>query len=147
MTWYVPAVFVMLLVLLFAANWGRFFGPGSRTPATSDWLGDVSEPDYPPPVPHTSSGGEHGTQSLAGLPGLEHQIGPASHYPVPGSHRPVFGSSPIPINDIVRILISFAVLASALYVILSGNYVDGDKNWAFGAVGALIGFWLKGPTT
>ena len=42
------------------------------------------------------------------------------------------------------IIISLAVLGSALYVILSQNYSDAQQKWAFGAVGTLLGHWLKG---
>ena len=40
-------------------------------------------------------------------------------------------------------LITLFVLAIAAYVILSGKYDDSDQKWAFGAVGSLMGFWLR----
>jgi hypothetical protein len=44
----------------------------------------------------------------------------------------------------VAALVSFAVLASALYVILSARYDTSSEKWAFGAVGTILGYWLRG---
>jgi hypothetical protein len=41
------------------------------------------------------------------------------------------------------ILISLIVLASGLYVILSGAYADSEQKWAYSAIGTVLGFWLK----
>jgi hypothetical protein len=44
----------------------------------------------------------------------------------------------------MQVLISLILLAGALYTILSGSY-DGDhEKWAYGAMGTIVGFWLKG---
>lgn len=43
----------------------------------------------------------------------------------------------------VSIIITFLVLGVGLYVILSPGYDDSVKKWAFGVVGAIIGFWFK----
>lgn len=43
----------------------------------------------------------------------------------------------------MEIVVSLTVLASALYIILSGNFDEGSQKWAFGAVGSIIGYWLK----
>lgn len=40
-------------------------------------------------------------------------------------------------------LISLIVLISALFVILSSNYAEGEQKWAFGVIGTIIGYWLK----
>ena len=40
-------------------------------------------------------------------------------------------------------VVTVAVLASALWVILSGDYDEASAKWAFGAVGLVVGFWLK----
>jgi hypothetical protein len=45
---------------------------------------------------------------------------------------------------VMQIGISVIVLAAGLWVILSGNYGSEQTNWAFGAIGTIIGFWLKG---
>lgn len=41
------------------------------------------------------------------------------------------------------VLVSFAVLGSALYVILSKKYDEASAKWAFGTVGLIVGYWLK----
>ena len=41
------------------------------------------------------------------------------------------------------IVVSITVLAAALYVILSGGHPDASEKWAFGAIGTIIGYWLK----
>ena len=43
----------------------------------------------------------------------------------------------------MMILVSLLVLAAALWVIVKPGYDDGVKKWAFGAVGLIVGFWLK----
>lgn len=43
----------------------------------------------------------------------------------------------------VRIAISLILLVACLYVVLSRQYEAGDKNWAYGTIGALTGYWLK----
>ena len=41
-------------------------------------------------------------------------------------------------------LVSAAVLASALYVILAGqSYPEASSEWAFGMAGLIVGYWLK----
>lgn len=44
---------------------------------------------------------------------------------------------------IVAISISVIVLLVALYVILSESQSNESQKWAFGAVGTIIGYWLK----
>jgi hypothetical protein len=41
-------------------------------------------------------------------------------------------------------LVSIVILAASLYMILSADFSPQDKHWAFGTVGTVIGFWLKG---
>lgn len=43
----------------------------------------------------------------------------------------------------MRIVVSLLILGSALYVILSARYDDSVAKWAMGAVGLVVGFWLK----
>lgn len=45
------------------------------------------------------------------------------------------------------VFISVAVLLSGLYMILSGEYPEPDKKWAFGMIGTIVGYWLKPPET
>lgn len=47
------------------------------------------------------------------------------------------------LGDVMMVIVSFAVLASALFIILSQKYDDAAEKWAFGMVGSLIGFWCK----
>lgn len=43
----------------------------------------------------------------------------------------------------VRIVITGILLLAALYIILSKSYDGSSKNWAFGVVGTIVGYWLK----
>lgn len=45
----------------------------------------------------------------------------------------------------MMIAISLIVLTSSLFVVLSGRYDDATRKWAFGSVGLVVGFWLRGP--
>ncbi|HID32392.1 MAG TPA: hypothetical protein EYP24_03335 [bacterium (Candidatus Stahlbacteria)] len=47
------------------------------------------------------------------------------------------------VKVLVRIVITFIILGVGLYVILSPRYDDSTRKWAFGMVGAVIGYWLK----
>jgi multisubunit Na+/H+ antiporter MnhB subunit len=40
--------------------------------------------------------------------------------------------------------VSLAVLGSGLWIMVSNGYEAGDKQWATGALGAVLGYWLKG---
>jgi hypothetical protein len=64
--------------------------------------------------------------------------------PVSGA-PPEVAAAPIMINvkSIMMILVSILVLGSSLYIILSGNYDSENQKWAFGAVGSIMGFWLR----
>jgi hypothetical protein len=44
---------------------------------------------------------------------------------------------------LIRAGISIAVLVSGLYVILSDEYPDSTAKWAYGAIGVVIGYWLR----
>jgi hypothetical protein len=44
----------------------------------------------------------------------------------------------------MQVLISLALLGASLYVILSRDYQQPQQNWAYGMVGTIAGFWLKG---
>ena len=43
----------------------------------------------------------------------------------------------------MAVTVTLFILLSSLYIILSSNYDAGTKNWAFGSVGAISGFWLR----
>jgi hypothetical protein len=61
---------------------------------------------------------------------------------IPATPEPelVFG---LGVRDVMMVVISVIVLGSSLFVILSKRYDDATQKWAFGAVGTIIGFWLK----
>ena len=44
---------------------------------------------------------------------------------------------------VMQIMISFVLLAAALYVILSKKFDVDTQKWAFGIVGTIVGYWLK----
>ena len=41
-------------------------------------------------------------------------------------------------------LISLVVVAVSLYVIVSAQYGDATRKWAFGALGLQVGYWMRG---
>ena len=43
----------------------------------------------------------------------------------------------------MQILVSLALLAAALFVILSKRYDAKDKHWAYTTIGLIAGHWLK----
>jgi hypothetical protein len=46
-------------------------------------------------------------------------------------------------KQVIQVVISLAILASSLYIVLSNRYTPQDKYWALGAVGTILGFSLK----
>jgi hypothetical protein len=53
------------------------------------------------------------------------------------------GAGAVAIGDVMMVVVTIVVLAAALYVILSRAYDAGAQKWAFGAIGTIVGFWLK----
>ena len=51
--------------------------------------------------------------------------------------------SPTSFRERILMFISIAVLGSALFIILTDRYDTGSQKWAFGAVGSIVGFWLR----
>ena len=49
----------------------------------------------------------------------------------------------LPPRELMMVLISIVVLASALFIILTDKYDAGSQKWAFSAVGSITGFWLR----
>jgi hypothetical protein len=43
-----------------------------------------------------------------------------------------------------QVIVSFAILGAVFYMILSKQYAANDTKWAYGIVGTVIGYWLKG---
>ena len=52
---------------------------------------------------------------------------------VPGGRTPA----------VMQIVVSALVLAAGLWVMLSGRYDADVEKWAAGAIGTVVGFWLK----
>jgi hypothetical protein len=52
-------------------------------------------------------------------------------------------AAPTWLRPVMQALITTAILAAALWVILSKNYDAGTEKWAYSAVGAVLGFWLR----
>jgi hypothetical protein len=44
---------------------------------------------------------------------------------------------------IVRAGVSGAVLGAAMFVLLHGGYSDSSEKWAIGAIGIVLGYWLR----
>ena len=55
--------------------------------------------------------------------------------------RATLGEGPARLG--MQIAISAVVLGSGLWVILSGHYNADAERWAAGAIGTVMGYWLK----
>ena len=60
-----------------------------------------------------------------------------------GPSRPRVARGEGPARLIMQIAISAVVLGSGLWVILSGHYNADAERWAAGAIGTVMGYWLK----
>jgi hypothetical protein len=60
-------------------------------------------------------------------------------------HHIIAPKPAIPLKDLMRFLITCLLLGAGLYIILSSQYTPSDKNWAYGTIGTLVGYWLR-PT-
>jgi hypothetical protein len=57
-------------------------------------------------------------------------------------HSPFLGS--LTFEDfVVRAAVSILILCCALWVIMSSRFKSYEKNWAFGAIGTILGYWLR----
>ncbi len=62
----------------------------------------------------------------------------------PGRERPeVAAPARVNVRTIMMVVVSVLVLGSSLFIILSGQYDNENQKWAFGAVGTIVGFWLR----
>lgn len=48
-----------------------------------------------------------------------------------------------PTSGAVQAGISAVILGAGLWVILSGHYTTDSERWASGAIGTVMGYWLK----
>ena len=46
-------------------------------------------------------------------------------------------------RSLMQVAISLVVLGAGLWVILSGHYATDSERWASGAIGTVMGYWLK----
>jgi succinate dehydrogenase hydrophobic anchor subunit len=46
-------------------------------------------------------------------------------------------------RDTMQIILSLALTAASLYIILSHQYEPKDTHWAYGTIGTVLGFWLR----
>ena len=46
-------------------------------------------------------------------------------------------------RPVMQIAVSVVMLAAGLWVILSGHYGADAMHWASGAIGTVVGYWLK----
>jgi len=42
------------------------------------------------------------------------------------------------------IIVTLGIVAAALYIILSHEYDQDSLKWAYGSLGTVVGYWLKG---
>lgn len=69
---------------------------------------------------------------------------PAPPQPAPPQPNPELSSGMnYPLT--AQLVISAVLLVAALFVILTKRYPAQDKHWAYGALGTVVGFWLKTP--
>jgi hypothetical protein len=68
--------------------------------------------------------------------------GPSASPPEPG---PELWSSGMNYPLTAQLVITGVLLVAALFVILTKKYPAQDKHWAYGALGTVVGFWLKAP--
>lgn len=53
------------------------------------------------------------------------------------------GDSPgIRTRDLMQVVVTIIFSAAALFAILAKRFKPADKNWAYGAVGSILGYWL-----
>ena len=74
---------------------------------------------------------------------------PSTTLPTPGvpipAPPPELSSATLGYATTAQLVISAVLLAAALFVILTKKYPPQDKHWAYGALGTIVGFWLKAP--
>jgi hypothetical protein len=80
------------------------------------------------------------------IPGLIACVGIGALILIPGRRTPAASRSigaGDPLRRGMQVAVSMAVLGAGLWVIVSGRY-DGDaQRWASGAIGTVVGYWLK----
>ena len=85
-------------------------------------------------------------------PDIANLLQPPPRLPLPEPPRIPRSEVPLPRLEpagpnyefIVRAIVSGVLSAAALFVILTKRYEPSDKNWAYGTLGTIAGFWLRG---
>jgi hypothetical protein len=47
-------------------------------------------------------------------------------------------------RSLMRVFVSIVILGCAVYIVLSHSYDLQEKHWAYGSLGTILGFWLRG---
>jgi hypothetical protein len=45
----------------------------------------------------------------------------------------------------MQVILSILLVAGSLFIVLSAKYTAQDQHWAYGTLGTVLGFWLRGP--
>jgi hypothetical protein len=81
------------------------------------------------------------------IPGLIACAGIGTLILLPGRRRFITASRPVAGGDRLQrrmqVVVSLVVLAAGVWVILSGRYAADAQHWASGAIGTVVGYWLK----
>jgi hypothetical protein len=71
--------------------------------------------------------------------------GDARRLPKPSPRvPPKVTSSSLDYRVLMQILLSVLLVCASLYVVLAAHYDPNSKHWAFGTLGTIMGFWLRG---
>jgi hypothetical protein len=62
-----------------------------------------------------------------------------SYWPEPEPSR----TATFVLQTLARLVVTFVILGAALCILLHPRYGDTQQKWAAGAVGIIIGYWLK----
>ena len=67
-------------------------------------------------------------------------------FPAPGSGAVPEGSATpgIRTRDLMQVVVTIVFSAAALFAIFSKRFAPAEKNWAYGAVAVILGYWLAG---
>jgi hypothetical protein len=52
------------------------------------------------------------------------------------------GAPGIRTRDLMQVVVTVIFATAALFAIFSKRFKPADKNWAYGAVGSILGYWL-----
>ena len=44
---------------------------------------------------------------------------------------------------LIRAAVTFLVLGAAFFILLRDGYPDATQKWAYGAIGLVLGYWLR----